>query len=169
MTIKWKLPALGILTALALGAAVMAPTLADDDDGHWGHGMMGKWFMGEMMHHGMMEGWGPGMMMGGRISTERLDALKSELKITDAQTKPWDDYVKAMQTAREGMRDAHMKMMQAEFPKKLPERVAMHQAMMSVRMASMKGVDDATLALYNALSDEQKAKADELIAGMGMM
>lgn len=169
MTRKLRLPVLGALAALALGAAAMAPTLADDDDGRWGHGMMGKWFMGEMMHQGMMEGWGPGMMMGGRHSTERLDAMKSELRITEAQAKPWDDYVKALQTARDGMRDAHMKMMQAEFPKKLPERVAMHQAMMSVRMASMKSVDDATLALYNALSDEQKAKADELIAGVGMM
>ena len=169
MTRKSKFFLLGALAASALSVGALAPSFADDDDWHWGHGMMGKWFMGEMMNHGMMEGWGPGMMMGKRFTTERLDALKSELKITEAQTKPWDEYVKALQSAREGMHDAHRKMMQAEAPKKLPERVAMHQAMMSIRMESMKGVDAATLALYDSLSEEQKAKADELIAGMGMM
>lgn len=160
--------AFGTLAASILGLATLAPGFADDD-WHWGHGMMGKWFMGEMMDDGMMEGWGPGMMMGRRFTAERLDALKSELGITDAQTKPWDNYVTALQAARESMRDVHVKVMEAEFPRKLPERVAMHQAMMSARMASMKTVDDATLALYNALSDEQKSKADEMIAGIGMM
>jgi hypothetical protein len=169
MTRQSKFLVFGVLALSALGVGALAPGFADEDDWRWGHGMMGKWFMGEMMNHGMMEGWGPGMMMGKRFTSERLDALKSELKITDAQAKPWDDYVKALQAAREGMREAHMKMMQAEFPKKLPERMAMHRAMMSARMTSMKSVDDATLALYNALSDEQKAKADDLIAGMGMM
>jgi hypothetical protein len=67
------------------------------------------------------------------------------------------------------MRAAHLKMMQSGFPEKLPDRLTMHEEMMTARLESMKAVNAATRALYDSMSPEQKAKADDMIAGMGMM
>ena len=150
--------------------AVANPVLADSDSSwFWGSGKMGDWFKGEMMGRHMMEGWGPGMMMGGRFNTERLNALKNELAITEAQAKAWDGYASSVKEASETMREAHTEMMNASNPATLPERIALHESMMTVRLESMKSMNAATLALYEALDNEQKKKADELIMGMGMM
>jgi hypothetical protein len=149
---------------------VANPVLADSDSSwFWGRGKMGDWFKGEMTGRHMMEGWGPGMMMGGRFNTERLNALKNELAITEAQAKAWDGYVSSVKEASESMREAHTKMMTTSNPATLPERIALHESMMTVRLESMKSMNAATLALYKALDNEQKKKADELIMGMGMM
>ena len=40
---------------------------------------------------------------------------------------------------------------------------------MTARIESLKSTNAATLALYEAMNEEQKKKADELILGMGMM
>ena len=70
----------------ALLFTIATPALADNDDGwFWGKGFMGHWFRGEMMGRDMMDGWGPGMMMGTRFNDERLSALKIKLAITEAQ------------------------------------------------------------------------------------
>ena len=70
----------------ALFLAIATPVMADKDDRwFWGKGAMGHWFRGEMMGPDMMDGWGPGMMMGRRFNEERLNALKDELAITEVQ------------------------------------------------------------------------------------
>jgi hypothetical protein len=156
--------------ALATLLIISTPSLAENDDGwFWGRGMMGQWFKGEMMGRGMMDGWGPGMMMGSRYNQERLDALKTELVITDAQKKVWDDYVAAVKSASDSMRATHKQMMNADIPATLPERITLHEGMMTARLETMKTTNAATLALYNALDATQKKKADDLIMGMGMM
>ena len=150
--------------------AIATPVLADNDDGwFWGKGIMGHWFRGEMMGRDMMDGLGPGMMMGTRFNEERLNALKIELAITEAQTKVWDDYAVSVKNAATSMREAHVQMMSASIPATLPERITLHEGMMAVRLESMKSTNVATLALYRALDNAQKKKADELIMGMGMM
>ena len=149
---------------------IATPAFADDDRvWFWGRGMMGNWFKGEMMDHGMMEGWGAGMMMGSRFNEERLDALKTELAITDTQKKVWDDYVAAVKTAANSMRESHGQMMKAETPATLPERITLHESIMKARFDAMKSTNAATLALYQTLDAAQKKKADDLIMGMGMM
>jgi hypothetical protein len=168
--ISHKIRMLGLAAAVVLPAGLATPAFADQDDGwFWGRGMMGQWFRGEMMGRGMMDGWGPGMMMGQRFSEQRLAALKTELGITEAQTKAWDDYATAIKASAQSMRDAHVRLMGTADPATLPERLQLSQEMMAARIESMKSANAATLALYEALNDEQKKKADELILGMGMM
>jgi hypothetical protein len=130
---------------------------------------MGHWFWGEMMGPDLMDGWGPGMMMGRRFNDERLNALKDELAITEAQKKLWDDYVAAVKNAVTAVRGVHVTMMNGDVPATLPEPIKLHEGIMSGRFDAMKSTDAATLALYNGLDDAQKKKADELILGMGMM
>lgn len=150
--------------------AIATPVLADKDDGwFWGKGIMGHWFRGEMMGRDMMDGWGPGMMMGTRFNEERLNALKNELAITDAQKKVWDGYATSVKEAVTSMREVHVQMMGASVPATLPERITLHEGIMATRFEAMKSTNAATLALYNVLDDAQKKKADELIMGMGMM
>ena len=154
----------------ALLFAIATPVLADNDDGwSWGKGFMGHWFRGEMMGREMMDGWGPGMMMGARFNEERLNAFKNELAITDAQKKVWDDYTASVKGAVASMREAHVQMMSGSIPATLPERIAQHEGIMTGRLEAMKSTNAATLSLYSALDSDQKSKADELIMGMGMM
>ena len=168
--ISRKIRMLGLAAAVILPAGLATPAFADQDDGwFWGRGMMGQWFRGGMMGGGMMEGWGPGMMMGGRFSEERLAALKSELGITEAQSKAWDDYAVAIKASAQSMRDAHIKLFGAADLASLPERLKLSQELMTARIDSLKSTNAATLSLYEALDDAQKKKADDLILGMGMM
>lgn len=154
----------------ALLLALATPVMADSDDGwFWGKGFMGHWFKGEMMGRDMMDGWGPGMMMGTRFNDERLNALKSELAITSAQTKAWEDYAASVKDAVASMREVHVQMMSGSIPATLPERITLHEGIMAGRLEAMKSTNAATLSLYNALDSAQKKKADELIMGMGMM
>ena len=67
------------------------------------------------------------------------------------------------------MREAYVQMMSASIPATLPERITLHEGIMTGRFEAMKATNAATLALYNALDNAQKKKADELILGMGMM
>jgi len=154
----------------ALLLTFASPVLADNDDGwFWGKGFMGHWFRGEMMGRDMMDGWGPGMMMGTRFNDERLNALKNELAITEAQKKVWDDYAASVKDAVSSMREVHLQMMSGSIPATLPERITLHEGIMTGRFEAMKSTNAATLSLYNALDSAQKKKADELIMGMGMM
>ncbi len=154
----------------ALLFAIATPVLADNNDGwFWGKGLMGHWFRGEMMGRDMMDGWVPGIMMGTRFNEERLNALKTELAITEAQKKVWDDYAASIKDAVASMREARVQMMNASIPATLPERITLHEGSMAVRFESMKSTNAATLILYKALDNTQKKKADELIMAMGMM
>lgn len=154
----------------ALFFAFATPVIADNDDGwFWGKGFMGHWFRGEMMGRDMMDGWGPGMMMGTRFNDERLNALKNELAITEAQKRVWDDYAASVKGAVSSMREVHVQMMSGSIPATLPERITLHEGIMTGRFEAMKSTNAATLSLYNALDSAQKKKADELILGMGMM
>ena len=154
----------------ALLFAIATPVWADSDDGwFWGKGFMSHWFRGEMMGRDMMDGWGPGMMMGNRFNEERLNALKNELAITEAQKKVWEDYAASVKDAVASMREVHAQMMSGSIPATLPERITLHEGIMTGRFETMKSTNAATLTLYNALDSTQKKKADELILGMGMM
>lgn len=157
-----------MIASVIFAGGLSVQASADDSSWFWGRGMMGHWFRGEMMDRGMRDGWGLGMM-GARMSAERLDALKAELKITEQQKKEWDDYASAINDATKAMRETHAKLLSGSDPTTLPERVTQYEAMMTSGFEAMQKVDTATLALYDALDTEQKKKADDLILGMGMM
>jgi hypothetical protein len=128
------------------------------------------------MRPGMMRMMGDcpmmGMMMGADTSTfaeGRIAFLKAELAITDAQKAVWEAYAGALKKNLQGMqamRQTMMKVMEAKTP---TERLDAHIAAMDGRLASLKEIKPALAALYAALGDEQKKKADQILTGMGCM
>jgi len=105
--------ALGTMIALAEPAAQPAPSTpgeapaAAEHAGHAGHGgMMGGDMeqMRSMMHEMMSK-------MASHAH-ERIAALKTELKITDAQLPQWNGFAEALDSAAHSMHEMHHAMMQ---------------------------------------------------------
>jgi hypothetical protein len=136
-----------------------------------GDGMMGGDMMGGGMEHmtHMMS------MMHEKLSHagDRVAALKTELKITEAQTPAWDKFAdtllaaaKSMEASMEGM---HKQMMQPE-GMSLPEKLDHHAKMAATHSATMQEINAALDPLYASFNDEQKKLADGLRIGpMGLM
>jgi len=137
---------------------------------------MGMGMMDQMPGHmmAMMGGNCPMMgMMGGTdtsaFSEGRIAFLKAELGVTDPQKPAWEAYAAALKKNLEGMqatRQTMMKVMQSKSP---VERVDARISMMEGRLSTLKEIKPALATFYNALSDDQKKKADQLLVGMGCM
>jgi len=128
---------------------------------------MGRGMMGMMGDCPMM-----GMMMGADASTfaeGRIAFLKAELAISDAQKAAWEAYAAALKKNLQGMQAMRQTMMNVTEAKTPVERLDAHIAAMDGRLASLKEVKPALAALYVALSEEQKKKADQILTGMGCM
>jgi hypothetical protein len=125
------------------------------------HGMTG-------MGMGMMR---PGMMVGTPAMVEdRLAAIKTELKITDAQTDPWAAYASAIKDQATVMQSMHESMTQAMQSGTAVSRLDAHIKHMTAMLDAMKALKPATENLYRVLNEEQKKKADTVLgAGCGMM
>lgn len=127
---------------------------------------------GMMMGQGMM---GRGMMMCrmGEHVEGRLAFLKTELKITDAQTPQWNAFADALRKNARSMTE-HCAMMKEHggsmMPASLPERLNMMERHMTTHLDSLRAMKAAVQPLYSALSDEQKKTADQIMKGhMGAM
>jgi len=169
------------IATLASTAAIglsQAPAFAQDgnDKGSgmgMGHRMMGADKSGGMM--GMMGRGCPmmGMMMGGgdrpMYREGRVAFLKAELAITDAQAKVWDAYADQLKQNMQSMHDMRKTMMAARSGKTPVERLDSRITAMEGRVKALKEIKPKLVALYDALSDEQKKKADQLLTGMGCM
>jgi hypothetical protein len=158
-------------------------------------GMMGGGMMGGMMHDGMMGGMmGGGMgdmshmmsmmmdhmshmmsMMHEKVAHtgDRIASLKSELKITEAQTPAWNKFADALLAAAKSMEQSldatHKQMMQAAAGS-LPEQLDRHAKLAAANAANLNAIKAALDPLYASFSDEQKKIADELKIGpMGVM
>ena len=97
----------------------------------------------------------------------RIAFLRAELGITDAQGQAFDNLAKAIRdnmSSMQAMREAMHGAMEASSPL---ERLDRHLAAMEGRLKSMQQVRPALAALYGALSDEQRQRADMLLPGMG--
>ena len=143
-------------------------------------GTQGGMMEGMMQHGGGMQGCGMmhhgGTMqncsMGGGTSAYtggRLAFLKTYLAITDQQKAAWEAYASALKSNLEGIkgiRDAQMKAVQAKSP---TSRLDAHIAALEAMAATLKELRPAFTALYTALSDEQKQKADDLLPDVGCM
>ncbi|CCB64108.1 MULTISPECIES: Spy/CpxP family protein refolding chaperone [unclassified Hyphomicrobium] len=121
-----------------------------------GPGMMGQSGMG-MMGHGMMNDMGP--MMEGRLAY-----MKAELGITAEQTAAWDDYAKAVKARAAGMQETRTEMMKVMHSGSALDRLDARTKAMENMVQNLKAVRPSVEALYNALSDDQKKKADALLA-----
>jgi Spy/CpxP family protein refolding chaperone len=91
----------------------------------------------------------------------RLDALKSELKLTAAQEPAWQAFESAVQAQKDAHRGKHDMHDMAEGADPMQARIE-H---MEQRLAGMKAVAQARADLYAVLTPEQKAVADRLMSG----
>jgi hypothetical protein len=126
--------------------------------------------MGDMMgsgRHGM--GMKHGMMHSVPMMEARLAYIKADLEITDAQSTLWDAYADAVRARRGAMESVHADMMKAKESGTVVERMDARIKALESMVDSLKALKPATEALYAALSEEQKKKADQLLgAGCGM-
>lgn len=139
----------------------------------------------QQMRHGMMHGEdcepGMGMMcMSGHFMTMReqwmeqrterhLASLKDDLKITEAQTKAWDDYAAAVKAATKAMIEQRTAMRGKMHDATLPQRLDLHEAMLVSHLEQLRKTKAAANALYAVLTDAQKKIADDEAMGMGRM
>jgi len=161
---------LRLVGAAAFSLCVTTAVVADEDD--W---MGPGWGMGMGQ---MMGGWG--MMDGPDAMIDRIDGrlafMKTELKITEAQSADWEALAKVVRSTAEehnSLMQGIMGSMQSgdfwELP--LPDRLALQEAHLSTRLDQVKQVKAAVDKLYATLSDEQKKAADDVMLpmmGMGM-
>ena len=121
-----------------------------------------------------MMGYGPDAMLD-RIDG-RLAYMKTELKITDAQTAARDELAKVIHDTAE-THNALMREMKKDvrsgdfFEIPLPERLTVQQTHMEARLEQIKSVKAAVDKLYALLDDDQKKTADDIVLpsmGMGM-
>jgi hypothetical protein len=104
---------------------------------------------------------------------ERVASLKTELKITEAQTPAWNKFADALLAAAkstdESMEGMHKQMMQSATTS-LPEKLEHHAKMAAAHVANLNAIKAALDPLYASFSDEQKKLADGLKIGpMGVM
>ncbi len=146
-----------------------------------GGGMMGGGMMGggiDPMAHmmGMMENMSHMMaMMHTKLAHagDRVAALKTKLKITEAQSPAWNKFADALlaaaKSAEESIETMHMQTLHS-VSSSLPEKLEFHAKMAAARAASLNSIKAALDPLYASLSDEQKQIADGLhISSIGLM
>ena len=165
------------VTAITAGLALASGVgLAQDQRGPMQGREMGMGPMAGMPGRGMM-GMGDcpmmGMMMGGAempvFGEGRIAFVKAELAITPAQQGVWDAFAAALKknfTSMQGMRQGMLTALEGKTP---VERLEAHLAAMASRHAALSEIKPVLSALYTALSDEQKKKADQILTGMGCM
>ena len=170
--------------AASAGQPAAAPAPAPGMGMGMGMGM-DRGMMGGAMGPGMMQqmhggaGGMPmmGMMRGGMgLPFEHVEGriafLKAEIGITEAQQPAWDALAAALRRNAGTMRSMHQRMAERMQPaaKPWPDRIEGMAGMLSARAEALKAVEQAARPLYDALTDEQRGKADALFTGpMGMM
>lgn len=144
--------------------------------GTGGQGMMGGMPMMNMMTMMQMMGGGDAAGMGMIDHVEgRIAFLRTELKITDAQTGAWNEFAAALRTNAKTLGAARSAMMaqmghsQAQ-SQTLTQRLDDQERWLTARLEGTRTLKAAFTRLYGALTDDQKKAADELLAPqMGMM
>ena len=139
--------------------------------------MMSKMPMMQMMSNmPMMQMMGPGMAAIDRVEG-RIAFLRTEIKITEAQTSAWNAFADALRTNAKKLGDVRTSMMrqpsmgQQQGPT-MAERLDLQERWLLARLEGTRTIRAAFTKLYEALSDDQKKSANELLAphmGMGMM
>jgi hypothetical protein len=141
-------------------------------------GMMGS---GGMMN--MMGGKMPMMQMMMRHSGGGMDGmatidhiegriafLRTELKITDAQTSAWNAFADALRANAKSLGEVRASMMAGAAPQTLLDRLTLQEKWLAARLEGTRAIKSALTNIVGTFSDEQKKLADELLAPhMGMM
>ena len=146
-----------------------------------GPGMMSQYGMGP----GMMGqyGMGPGFMqmadmpmmdvLTGEHLEGRLAVLHTEIKITDAQNKLWNDFAAALRADAKHL-DEVSDVLEAEHAKTprptVAQQLDQQERWYAARLEGIRAKKTAFAPLYAALSADQKKTADELVAPhLGLM
>jgi hypothetical protein len=145
--------------------------------GMMGQGMMGQGMMGPgMMPMGMMGAGGMDGMQGpmGMLPYDHVEGriafFRAELGITDAQLPQWNAVADTMRANAKAMRTLWEDMAHSGPPATAPERVERQIRVLTARLDALKAMEASGKALYAVLTDEQKQKANALMAGpMGRM
>src|SRR6266571_2769229 len=146
-------------------------------------GMMNNMPMMNMMN--MMETMqaakmmGPGM--GGMATIDRVEGriafLRTELKISDAQASAWNTFADALRANAKKLGELRASMMgkpgEAQQPAAtMADRLDRQEQWLLARLEGTRAMKAAFTKLNEALSDEQKKNANDILAphmGMGMM
>lgn len=179
-----------IFQSILLSAALLTGSMAvqaqqpPSQPGMMGYGnmpMMGEGMMGQMpmMGYGNMPMMGQGMMgqmpmmAPGDINTyadTRATYRKEQLGLTEAQAPVWNAYIAAFRAHLTAMQQHHQIMMTSMTAGTTSAQAAEAMvASMDGCHKAMKDLKTAYVALYQALSPEQKQRADAVFAGMGWM
>jgi hypothetical protein len=137
--------------------------------GMWGNDGPGMGMGMGMWGRGPWSRGGPDWMLD-RIEG-RLAFLKTELKITEAQTAAWNQLTDTIRTAAKH----HNERMKSAFSgdqrsKSLPERLDAQEQFISIRLEEIKQIKGNLKGLYAVLSEAQKKEADDMaipMVGMG--
>lgn len=116
-------------------------------------------------------------MMGGMMRGEdmpsfaegRVAFLQAELAITAAQKQLWDAYAGALRANLQSMHDVRQAMKGRGSDMNPVERLDMHLTAMEARVKALQAIKPPLAALYDALTPDQKKRADELLTSMGCM
>lgn len=163
----------GLAVMLAAGLIAAAPAFAQMGGRGGGMGMIG----GSCPTMGMMNGGGmgpnamgqgqPGMGRRGAgmgvMVDARLTYLKGQLAITEAQEPAWAAYAAAVKGRIDTMQGNRAGMLDAMENGNAVDRMDVRIAAMEAMLDALKATRAATVALYDALSPDQKAVADDLI------
>jgi hypothetical protein len=152
-------------------------------------GMMMRGAQGMMGRGGMMTGGNMSMMdmmtmmrqqgagMGGMAMIDRVEGriafLRTELKITDAQSVAWNAFADALRANAKSLGEVRSSMTgQGGATPTLVDRLALQEKWLAARLEGTRAIKSALTNLVGTFSDDQKKAADELLAphmGMGMM
>ncbi len=104
-----------------------------------------------------------------RRMERHLTGLKEDLKITEAQTKAWDEYAAAVKASAKTMVEQRKAMRDKMDTSTFPQRLDLHEAMLVSHLEQLRKTKAAANALYAQLTDAQKKIADEEALGMVRM
>lgn len=164
MSIGWKGAAVAF--ALAAGTAIAWAQMPGAGNGAYPGGRPGY---GPGMMYGQGGNYGPwGQRFSKRFAAARFDALRQQLKITDAQSDAWDTYVKAVTDAQQGVWTAMRSMMQPGGMYSLTpdQRFAFMQNIIQLRQKSFEAEKQAADALLPHLTSYQRGQASVLLPGL---
>jgi len=144
--------------------APSAPTTKPDGMMGGGSGMMNGMGSdgGKMPMMGMMDG--RAMPMGTDVEG-RIASLRTELKITSAQTGTWNAFAGVLRANARRAGQLHMGMMTSPngAPPSLKQRLDRHERMMTAGLDNLRALKPALVRLYAVLSVGQQATADRLL------
>src|SRR5512134_3558985 len=95
----------------------------------------------------------------------KLAFLRSWLSITEAQSGPWNAFADVVRAQAKSLAESQQKRMPTSGQPEvaLPQWVDLHLQTMEEHLAALKKIKPALDALYQALTPEQRQKADQLV------